>query len=396
MKCKSTIQDKTYQFIFPKNGELKDIQLPSSYNLYDNIDFIYTFQNIIENIRHQIVIIKEQNEVVGQLYFQCMPFKGKELATYIPQESRCFLNKTVEAIVDIALDRINWNLAVLGNVFITGDNGQAWYKNIAPSIKWKLINEAIEQYTKLENVDAVLISDIDNLHLAGSNYLVEQKFRKFEVEPDLKFYVQPGWNTFDDYLQNLTSKYRVRTNKVLEKSENITIKNLNTEDILQYENLIYKLYSNVVNQADFKLAEVPKNYFSKMKNALPNIFQVHGFFKENELIGFVCYFINTHCINVNFVGINYEYNKTYSLYQRMLYHCIEEGIKQKTGMVHFGRTATEIKTTIGALPFKSYSFIKHNSAIPNIAIKPLTTYLKPEPFTQRNPFKTVEKNSLAS
>lgn len=396
MKCKSTITNQSYQFHFIENGDIKEINFPVSDNLYDKADFIGAFQAIAKNIHHQIVVIKQEDEIIGQLYFQCMPFKGKELSSYIPQESRCLLSKTVEALVDLALDKIHWNLAVLGNIFITGDNGQVWYKNITNTLKWQLINEAIDQYTKIEKVDAVLISDISENEMEGSKVMLSKKYRQFEVEPDLKFFPQPNWNTFEDYLENLSSKYRVRTKKVLKNSEELSIKAFTADDLDKHETTIFNLYTAVVNQADFKLAEVPKDYFIKMKLAMPETFHVNGFFANNELIGFVCYFINTHCININFVGINYEFNRKYNLYQRMLYNCIEEGIKLKTGMIHFGRTATEIKTTVGALPFKSYSFIKHNSTIPNIAIKPLTTYLKPEPFTQRNPFKTFEENSLAS
>lgn len=387
MKYTAIINQQKFQFNFAEDLQTLHLNLPHTQNLFSQATFLQKFQQVAYNIHHQVVVIKQGENVVGQLYFQIMPFKGKELATYIPQESRCFLGKTVEALVDLALERINWKLAVLGNIFITGDNGQTWYANIDDHTKWKLINEAVEFYTKQENVDAILISEIEETQLEGSNYLVHQKYRKFEVEPDLKFFVQAEWQTFNDYLESLTSKYRVRTNKVLEKSTSLVLQNMSLQEITQNEKLIFDLYKRVVDQADFKLAEVPFNYFSKMKECLQDDFQLVGVFNKQKLIGFVCYIVNTNCLNINFVGIDYQYNRTFSMYQRMLYHCIEEGIIRHKKMVHFGRTATEIKTAIGAQPFVSYSFIKHNSKIPNIAIKPLTTYLKPEEYTKRNPFK---------
>ena len=94
--------------------------------LFEQGDFLMHAAKINPQVQHFITEVSVKGEVLAHLYFQIMPFKGSELKSYIPQGEGCLFNKTMEAIVDLALERVNWNLAVLGNVFVTGDNGQYW------------------------------------------------------------------------------------------------------------------------------------------------------------------------------------------------------------------------------------------------------------------------------
>jgi hypothetical protein len=142
----------------------------------------------------------------------------------------------------------------------------------------------------------------------------------------------------------------------------------------------------VVDSAAFKLAEITPSYFYDFKKAYPEDFYVRGFYLQEELVGIISFFTDNSCLHINMVGLDYSKNKEYCIYQRILYDCIEQGILFGKERIHFGRTASEIKTSVGAYPIKAYSLLKHNSKIPNLAIKPLTTYLKPEPFEIRNPF----------
>ena len=338
------------------------------------------------HIDHEVVEVKNGDEVIANLYYQIMPFKGSELKSYIPNGEDCIINKTMEAIVDLALERINWSLAVLGNVFITGDNGQYWVKELDSTSKWQVIQNATKFLSEKIKIDAILISDLREEDLKNHEALLSNNYRFFEVEPDLVFDIDSSWESFDDYLASIVSKYRVRTKKVLKNSEALTIKDLDAKSIKAQEEAIYSLYKNVVDSAAFKLAEVKKNYFYDFKKTCPETFFVRAYYLEDKLVGVISFFNDNQCLHINFVGLDYGYNKEHCIYQRILYDCIEQGILFKKAKIHFGRTASEIKTSVGAYPIKAYSLLKHNNKIPNLAIKPLTTYLKPEPFEVRNPF----------
>ncbi|NNE56132.1 MAG: hypothetical protein HKN32_08935, partial [Flavobacteriales bacterium] len=53
----------------------------------------------------------------------------------------------------------------------------------------------------------------------------------------------------------------------------------------------------------------------------------------------------------------------------------------------FGRTAMEIKSTVGAFPVDLKIFIKHRSKAPNQLLRILFSYVKPADFDQRVPYK---------
>jgi hypothetical protein len=360
-------------------------------DFFSTDSFLNQCKRICPQVRHEILEVKRDNQTIGRLYFQIMPFKGSELRSYIPgQEAPCILNKTMEAIVDLALERVNWNLAVLGNVFITGDNGQYWSEELKATERWEIVNAATNFLKKQTKIDAFLISDLRKENLVGKELLTYNSYRMFEVEPDLLFQIDKDWKNFNDYLANIISKYRVRTKKVLEKSDSLVIQDFNASDLENRKVEIYKLYKNVLDSAAFKLAEIQDNYFHDFKLAYPQQFVVRGFFLEDKLVGVISYFIENKALRINFVGLDYSNNKEHCIYQRILYDCIEQGILLGRESIHFGRTASEIKTSVGAYPVKTYALLKHNDKLPNLAIKPLTAYLKPEPFEIRNPFKTRE------
>ncbi|MEZ4979216.1 MAG: hypothetical protein R2772_07945 [Chitinophagales bacterium] len=390
IKSNSKCKNSEYQFrVLPANS-LSEVSEISASSLFSTPSFIKQSAQVSKHIQHQVVEVFQQKEKLALLYFQIMPFKGDELRSYIPEGEDCIINKSLEAIVDLALERVNWNLAVLGNVFLTGDKGQIFYKEVSAKEKWEILDQACKALSKSQKIDAFLISDLREEDLVNHDIMVNKSYRLFEVEPDLIFDIQESWKTFDDYLDSIVSKYRVRTKKVFSKSNSLLIKDLTAEEIKENTKLIFSLYKNVLSSASFKLAEISQNYFYDFKLAYPEKFKLRAYYHEGEMLGFISYFVDAKALNINLIGIDYKYNKEHCVYQRILYDCIEQGIQERISQIHFGRTASEIKTSVGAVPKKGFSLLKHNSRIPNIVIKPLTTYLKPEPFEVRKPFRVEQ------
>ncbi|MBK7853745.1 MAG: hypothetical protein IPJ79_01465 [Bacteroidetes bacterium] len=59
----------------------------------------------------------------------------------------------------------------------------------------------------------------------------------------------------------------------------------------------------------------------------------------------------------------------------------------KSSRLFFGRTALEIKTTVGAKPYPLYTYFRLNNSLLNSMIKPLISRSKTEEWTPRDPFK---------
>lgn len=72
----------------------------------------------------------------------------------------------------------------------------------------------------------------------------------------------------------------------------------------------------------------------------------------------------------------------------MLYDIVQAGIDKACTKIGFARTATEIKSSIGATASQYWCYLKHTKPIINKCIPALLQYLTPvEDWEKRNPFK---------
>ncbi|MBP7389991.1 MAG: hypothetical protein KA841_06280, partial [Chitinophagales bacterium] len=81
-----------------------------------------------------------------------------------------------------------------------------------------------------------------------------QGFSEITVESDMSIALKPEWKTFNDYMQALSSKYRVRAKKVysLCKEHQVRSVDMSLTDIEQHQERIFALYGKVMSKADFK------------------------------------------------------------------------------------------------------------------------------------------------
>ena len=105
------------------------------------------------------------------------------------------------------------------------------------------------------------------------------------------------------------------------------------------------------------------------------------------MVGFISGVVNQKSLDAHFVGIDYQINRTYAIYQRMLYEYIEIGISKKLKTINFGRTASEIKSSVGAIPQDLTMYLRHKKTIKNKILKLFLQRVQPTPFQQKFPFK---------
>jgi hypothetical protein len=70
-----------------------------------------------------------------------------------------------------------------------------------------------------------------------------------------------------------------------------------------------------------------------------------------------------------------------------LYTYIEIGIEKRLKTINFGRTASEIKSSVGAVPQDLTMYLRHKKTIKNRILKLLLHRVQPTAFQQKFPFK---------
>jgi hypothetical protein len=87
------------------------------------------------------------------------------------------------------------------------------------------------------------------------------------------------------------------------------------------------------------------------------------------------------------VGYEESIARETHIYQRMLYDLVKTGIENGCESINFGRTATEIKSTLGAEPIENHFVVFAQSKILRAMIRYYKKHhYRPKQYTLRRPF----------
>lgn len=281
----------------------------------------------------------------------------------------------------------------LGNNMITGQNGYVFSKEIDFNHISEILLQSADEitlYFKKKGISIHLVSFkdfYDHCSLELKKYRFSNIY-EFNTQPNMIFYLQDNWKSWDDYVAALSKKYRDQFKRARKKIDGIQVKNLTYEEVLKNEEQIYELYHYVAKNAPFNTFFLSKNHFSTLKGQCGNRFQIFGYFLNEELVGFHTLLLNNETLETYFLGYNEHIQKKNMLYLNMLYNMTEYGIENGFKRIIFGRTALEIKSSIGATPVQMSGFIYHNNKLINRFIGRIFKNLEPElHWQQRHPFK---------
>ncbi len=235
----------------------------------------------------------------------------------------------------------------------------------------------------------IMIKDLENGPLSFLHALEGQGYSAFPFQPNMILPLRPEWLTFDDYLEAMVSKYRVRARRAFKKGKGLVMKEMDEDTLARYQEEVFRLYNEIAGRADFNMLTLPKGYFLALKQAMPRRFRVFGYYHKEELVGFCSTLSNGPEMEAHFIGFRPEANREHQLYLNMLYDMVRIGIEEeKKEKIVFSRTAMEIKSSVGAEPLKMYVALRHLNPALNRLLPALVRWLEPkeEGWVQRHPF----------
>ena len=330
--------------------------------------------------------IFENSELIGVSLAQYLDLNKLES---FGERDKCF--KTI--IRNFIFKNFASHTLFLGNNMITGQNGYVFSKEIDFNhISDILLQRAdeITLYFKKKGISIHLVSFkdfYDHCSVELKKYRFSNIY-EFNTQPNMIFYLDQNWKSLDDYVAALSKKYRDQFKRARKKFDGIQMKNLSYDEVLQNEEKIYELYHYVAKNAPFNTFFLSKNNFSTLKGQCGNRFQIFGYFLNDELVGFHTLLLNDETLETYFFFFFYHIQKENMLYLNMLYNMTEYGIQNGFKRIIFGRTALEIKSSVGATPVQMSGFIYHNNKLINRFIGKIFRNLEPElHWQQRHPFK---------
>ena len=352
-------------------------------------------ENSDKKINFHYVIIYDREIPVAVAYFQVMDISLDNFGSSVKRKKNCdiflseYIKRQFKNYLKKTASKLKFRLLICGNAFISGENSISHVENINTTQLYTTLSKAIKKISEIEKTNgkiaAVMIKDFYTASFNNFRELKEFKYKDFFVEPNM--IIKIHWNSFTDYLDSMNKKYRSRAKNIIKKGQEIERKNLSKDEIDNQSEVIFDLYLQVRTKAKFKMGELTINYFSAMKSALGDNFLLTAYYKKNQMIGFKTSFINKSKIEAHFIGIDYNVNQEFELYQNMLYDYVKESIELNVSNLSLGRTASEIKSAIGAEAQELTCYIRHRNSLSNSMLSYFLHYLKPADWVPRKPFK---------
>lgn len=334
-----------------------------------------------ENMNCFYVGFFEADELIGGALFQYLNFI--EHKTFQKDEVFCDVKNFVAK-------KFSKNVMILGNNMLTGQNGFYFdASKITIGQVIPLLDEAVQDMQRQEGKTSLIIyKDYQASFVKYFQGKDHQSFYRFSVQPNMMLRLKENWLTFEDYLNAFSTKYRTRAKSAKKKIVGIEKSEMNLDKIKNHQKEMNLLYQNVAENAPFNTFFLTENHFESMKESLKENFKVFGYYLNEKLIGFYTLILNGKDIDTYFLGYDKGLQKEKQIYLNMLLDMVEFGIDKKFNRIIFGRTALEIKSTIGAQPVEIFGLIKHNNSLINLFMEKIFTSLNPAvEWIQRKPFK---------
>lgn len=338
--------------------------------------------------QYRYAVYYKDAQVVGLVYFQIKTIRLDESLRFEDDPSLSRAQRVTNHFKKSVAARFRAYTLVVGNLTLTGNYG-IWLSDAYRDRAFYYVEKAVQQLLPLLRsegikVRAIMYKDFDEQQRMTS----VEGYTEFSVQPKMTVHLRPDWQSTDDYLSAMKSKYRVRYRRARSKAEKVEKRLLSPEEIQQYESDITRLYRHVSDQADFNLFILKPDYFYQLQLHLGNLMKTTGYFLDGKMVGFFTSIRNDDALDAHFLGYDPEHNGACQLYLNMLYDLVEEGINQHVSHVDMSRTALEIKSSVGAVPTDLYLYLRLTSERLNKYTPKLLQYFTPEEeWKARSPFK---------
>lgn len=338
---------------------------------------------------------KRKGSIIGLACIEDTTAESVNLDTHVQSERSWFSG--ISKVLHGKDGRFQFRVRVVGTVLGSGEHGQCWSPTVSPDEARQLLTETVFQPHCLNGVQVprvVMIKDqpiLDNAH----RQVQYKGWIPLEFDPEMLFHVNPEWKHFDDYMQGLKTKSRTKIKRIMALSSDFKLRTLDSEELTERCDELITLYQRVYERSGFRLGSLHAEELLTSKAEWGDDFVVTVFELEGVLKGFQCAYVGSEETEAFFVGFDPELRKTHAIYQRMLVEFICLGVERKSKRVNMGRTALEIKSSVGALPRRLMCEVRFRNRLFNTVVGRYTQGYNPVAPRLRKPWKS-DAHALAA
>lgn len=266
-------------------------------------------------------------------------------------EAKTTLFGVVNRILHARNRTFRFSVRVVGPVLGSGDHAFRLRPGIS-EVDWrKSLDEILFTERKDGNhrIPKVAMMKDFRLDLANEgSYQTAAGWTALEFDPEMIISMQSEWRDLDDYLGMMKTKSRTKIRRILKISEMLEVLPMSFGELQDEVNVLISLYQQVFERSGFRLGSLHASELLASKEHWGSDFQVLKFMLDGRLVGFQCAYVTENATEAFFVGFIPELNKSHAIYQRMLIEFIRIGLQAGSREIHLGRTALDIKSSVGA------------------------------------------------
>lgn len=352
-------------------------------NIYYSPEFLKAFELAHDDIEFNYIVIFKGEEAIAFANTQIVTISIETITKNVK------VSDGLKGYINRIFNKNSPRILFCGNVFLSGEYGTFLKEGKDKIVTFKAIADAVKQlYQSNKSLNAIFIKDFKEESLYITDELKTYDYIPMRVEPNMIIHLKEEWSSFEDYKNALKSKYRVKANKADSTSKVLEAKEFTAEDIELYKDQMQALYENTIANSNFNAQVLNLNTYTHLKAFFGDKFIVKGYFHDNKLVGYLSAMVNGEHLDAHFIGLNYGLNKQCAIYPRILNDYVRLGIAHQSKRINLGRTASEIKSTLGAQPEDLMCYIRHRKSFQNQIMKPFIKNVQIKSFKQHHPFKT--------
>lgn len=327
-------------------------------------------------------------------YFQVINLSSREIGQIINFQPYSSIMRSISGLVQSLLlgtgkDRPNY-LLVGGNMCLSGLYGihsAVEDQEEASGRLFQAIELCARELKHSGKVVATILKDFPEKQSPYTAAIRPHRFNRLSMDPIMRMEIRKEWKSLQDYLGAVTAKYRQRYQQARKKIQNCSIRPMSLQEMEAQGERINELYRAVQEKSPVRILQPDASYLIALKKHLGEQVDFRGIFLGEQLIGFLTGIRDHFCYEAHHIGMDYAYVRTHGLYLNILYWYIEMAIASGATTLSFGRTAIEMKTTVGAVPVMHEAWLKLNNKMLNSLVSHLIPDKSGEEWIPRNPFK---------
>ncbi len=323
----------------------------------------------------------DDGRLVGVARFRAAEFIGPSFENLLTPESWW---AALARWLGVASRPVRSRIAVGGSALVSTVPTFAFSPEVAEQDAGRFLAQAAQQIQRQLGASGTLCESASE-RWAGR--LADRGYSRVASEPSMSLVLDHEWTSFDDYLASLASKYRVKARRAYAKASQLEVRRLSVQDLEREAPRLKALYHAVVARARFRLGCLDTDQLPALQDALGEALIVQGSYLGEQLVGFLTGVADGETLSAGIVGFDHELNRPHSIYPRMLYDYVRIALELGSKRLDFGRTAAEIKSTVGAIPVETFSWARHRNPVINTALPSLLRRLELPAHHQRLPFK---------